>query len=107
MCEQSKTGTPYIILLTEAVTSLYCARRQNIRIKKRICAQFAGMGRIVLGSAPLLPKLYASIKRHNHYARVLTVVKTAFQPGSFPEGGMDQTQAWMPAFMVAYYAFPR
>jgi hypothetical protein len=30
-------------------------------------------------------------------------------PRSFfpPEGGVGQTQAWMPAFMLAYYAFPR
>jgi hypothetical protein len=30
-------------------------------------------------------------------------MKTLF----FLEGGVDQTQAWMPAFLLAYYTFPR
>jgi hypothetical protein len=25
----------------------------------------------------------------------------------FPEGEVVQTQAWIPAFVLAYYAFPR
>jgi hypothetical protein len=30
-----------------------------------------------------------------------------FKVSFFLEGGVGQTQVWMPAFMLAYYAFPR
>jgi hypothetical protein len=33
--------------------------------------------------------------------------KQTYETIFFPEGGVGQTQAWMPAFMLAYYTFPR